>query len=70
MARQRQKATDISKSSRNNLTKSQTHNHNYWSPLTSLVEELDNDDKEYHELSEYKSTEEDNAAAAPSSVFL
>ncbi len=69
MERQQRKATTVSNASRNNLAKIQNQNCNYWSPLTSLVEELGTN-PEYREVSEYKSKEEDNAAAAFSSAFL
>ncbi len=66
--RQRRKATTISNTSRNNLAKRQTQNCNHWSPVTVLVEELD-DDTENHEVSEHESKEEENSAAVPSSTF-
>ena len=59
----------ISNASKNNLAKSQTQNCNYWSRLTSLVEELD-DDKDDKEVSEYKSNDNDDKAAANSGALL
>ena len=42
--RQKKKVTSIANSYSNKLTQSKTHL-NYWSPLTNLVEELDDEDK-------------------------
>ena len=66
--RQQQKATDISRSFRNVLA-CQIPNQNYWSPLTSLVAKLRDDDPGDHNKSAEEDTDMEEIAAVTSSVF-